>query len=87
MIRSMQQGSVVIDVSVDQGGCIETIHYTTHSRSTYIDEGVIHYGITNMLAIVPRTSTYALSKATLPYVMELAAQGAAAIKANPALTS
>jgi len=86
MIRSMQQGSVVVDVSVDQGGCIETIHSTTHSRPTYIDEGVIHYGVTNMPAIVPRTSTYALSNATLPYVMELAAQGAAAIEANPALT-
>lgn len=79
MIGFMEPGSVIVDVSVDQGGCIETIRATTHSDPTYIVEGVIHYGVTNMPGAVPRTSTYALSNATLPYVMKLADQGTRAL--------
>ena len=74
MIRTMEEGSVVVDVSVDQGGCIETTRPTTHSAPTYIVDGVIHYGVTNMPGAVPRTSTYALSNATLPYITKLANQ-------------
>jgi alanine dehydrogenase len=75
MIASMEPGSVVIDVAVDQGGCIETIHPTTHAHPTYKVHGVIHYAVTNIPASVPRTSTYALSNATLPYISQLAGLG------------
>jgi alanine dehydrogenase len=75
MIASMAPGSVVIDVAVDQGGCIETIRPTSHSHPTYTVDGVIHYAVPNMPGAVPRTSTYALSNATLPYVMRLAEVG------------
>ena len=75
MIASMAPGSVVIDVAVDQGGCIETIRPTSHSDPTYTVDGVIHYAVPNMPGAVPRTSTYALSNATLPYVMRLAEVG------------
>jgi len=75
MVARMARGSVVIDVSVDQGGCIETIRPTKHSDPVYFVEGVLHYGVTNMPGAVPRTSTIALSNATLPYVARLAADG------------
>ena len=75
MIASMAPGSVVIDVAVDQGGCIETIRLTSHSDPTYRVHGVIHYAVPNIPGAVPRTSTYALSNATLPYVMRLADMG------------
>ncbi len=75
MIASMAPGSVVIDVAVDQGGCIETIHPTSHSAPTYTVHGVIHYAVPNIPGAVPRTSTYALSNATLPYVLKLAELG------------
>ncbi len=75
MIATMTPGSVVIDVAVDQGGCIETIHPTSHSNPTYRVHGVIHYAVPNIPGAVPRTSTYALSNATLPYVINLANQG------------
>jgi alanine dehydrogenase len=82
----MQPGSVVVDVSVDQGGCIETTRPTTHSDPIFLVNGVVHYGVTNMPGAVPRTSTYALSNATLPYITRLASQGpVAAIRADPAL--
>ncbi|MDX1384878.1 MAG: alanine dehydrogenase, partial [Thermoanaerobaculia bacterium] len=68
MVAGMQAGSVVADVSVDQGGCVETIHPTTHSDPTYRLHDVIHYGVANMPAAVPRTSTFALTNTTLPYV-------------------
>jgi len=74
-IATMAPGSVVIDVAVDQGGCIETIHPTSHSAPTYIKHGVIHYAVPNIPGAVPRTSTYALSNATLPYVLKLADLG------------
>ncbi len=86
MIRSMKPGSVVVDVAVDQGGCIETTHPTTHSDPVYVVDHVVHYCVANMPGAVPRTSTYALSNATLPYVVKLASLGAeAAIRTDPAL--
>lgn len=86
MIRTMNPGSVVVDVAVDQGGCIETTHPTTHSNPTFLVDGVIHYCVANMPGAVPRTSTYALSSATLPYILKLADWGVeAAIQADPAL--
>jgi alanine dehydrogenase len=75
MVARMSKGSVVIDVSIDQGGCIETIRPTTHSDPVYFVGGVLHYGVTNMPGAVPRTSTIALSNATLPYVVMLATLG------------
>ncbi|OPY67243.1 MAG: Alanine dehydrogenase 2 [Syntrophorhabdus sp. PtaU1.Bin050] len=75
MISQMKPGSVVIDVSVDQGGSVETTHPTTHAEPTYRVHGVIHCGIPNMPASVPRTSTYALTNATLPYVRTIASKG------------
>ncbi len=86
MISSMNPGSVVVDVAVDQGGCIETTCPTTHSNPTFLVDGVVHYCVANMPGAVPRTSTYGLSNATLPYMVRLANQGAeAAIQADPAL--
>jgi alanine dehydrogenase len=75
MIEAMKPGSVVIDVAVDQGGCMETTHPTTHSDPIFTINDVIHYCVANMPGAVPRTSTYALSNATLPYVLKLANQG------------
>lgn len=75
MVRSMTRGSVIVDVSIDQGGSVETMRPTTHSDPVFAVDGVIHYGVTNMPGAVPRTSTYALSNATLPYVRELADLG------------
>ena len=75
MIRSMRPGSVVVDVAIDQGGCIETAHPTAHSHPTYEIDGVTHYCVTNMPGAVPRTSTYALSNVTLPYALQLADRG------------
>jgi alanine dehydrogenase len=86
MIRSMQPGSVVVDVAVDQGGCIETTHPTTHSDPIFLVDGVVHYCVANMPGAVPRTSTYALGNATLPYVVKLAGRGAeAAVRSDPSL--
>lgn len=75
MVRSMSPGSVIVDVAIDQGGCIETIRPTTHDDPVYTDEGVIHYGVTNIPGDVPMTSTYALTNVTLRYAMELANKG------------
>jgi alanine dehydrogenase len=86
MIGTMAPGSVVIDVAVDQGGCIETTHPTTHSDPVFVVDGVIHYCVANMPGAVPRTSTYALSNATLPYVAKLADMGVEAdVQADAAL--
>ncbi len=71
MISTMKPGAVVIDVSVDQGGCVETSHPTTHSAPTFLVEGVLHYCVANMPGAVPRTSTFALTNATLPYALKL----------------
>ena len=86
MIETMERGSVVVDVAVDQGGCVETSQPTTHSDPVHEVSGVLHYGVTNMPGAVPRTSTYALSNATLPFVMKLAMHGIEeAIGKDPAL--
>jgi alanine dehydrogenase len=75
MVRSMGSGSVIVDVSIDQGGASETSRPTTHSNPTYIDEGVVHYCVSNMPGAVPQTSTQALTSATLPYIERLADHG------------
>ncbi len=75
MLKLMKKGSVIVDVSVDQGGCIETIRPTTHSNPTYEVDGIIHYGVANMPGAVPRTSTFALTNVTLPYILKLANLG------------
>ncbi len=86
MVAQMKPGSVVVDVAVDQGGCVETTHPTSHSDPIYFINGVLHYGVTNMPGAVPRTSTYGLSNATLPYVLKLADKGfEAAVSADKAL--
>ncbi|MDH3224996.1 MAG: alanine dehydrogenase, partial [Gemmatimonadota bacterium] len=74
-LATMRPGSVIVDVAVDQGGCVETIKATTHEEPTYVVDGVIHYGVANMPGAVPRTSTLALTNATLPYAMDLARLG------------
>jgi alanine dehydrogenase len=82
----MTPGSVVVDVAVDQGGCIETIRPTSHTAPTYELHGVIHYGVPNMPGAVPRTSTFALTNTTLHHVEHIAAVGpAAAVRADPSL--
>ncbi|MEE9282423.1 MAG: alanine dehydrogenase [Myxococcota bacterium] len=86
MVAAMADGSVVIDVAVDQGGCIETIRPTSHAEPTYTVEGVIHYGVPNMPGAVPYTSTFALTSAILPYLFELADRGVdEALRRNAAL--
>ena len=75
VVSRMKPGSVIVDVSVDQGGCIETTRPTTHSDPIYIVNGVIHYCVANMPGIVPRTSTYALTNATMPYLIRLTSEG------------
>ncbi|RME54060.1 MAG: alanine dehydrogenase [Caldilineae bacterium] len=85
MLPHMKDGAVIVDVSVDQGGCVETSHPTTHSNPTFIIDGVVHYCVANMPGAVPRTSTFALSNQTLPYILQLAAAGLDAIRRNPAL--
>lgn len=87
MVRSMKEGAVIVDVAVDQGGCIETVdRATTHDDPVYVKHGVIHYAVANIPGAVPRTSTYALTNCTLPYVLELAERGwRGAVTANPAL--
>jgi alanine dehydrogenase len=75
MVKEMKQGSVVVDIAIDQGGCFETSRPTTHADPTYVVDGVVHYCVTNMPGAVPRTSTYALNNATLPFVIALAGKG------------
>lgn len=74
-LKRMKEGAVIVDVAVDQGGCVETIHATTHDDPIYVVDGVIHYGVANMPGAVPRTSTLALTNATSPYALALAAKG------------
>jgi len=86
MVTQMKEGSVIVDIAVDQGGCVATIHPTTLLDPVYLVDGVVHYGVANMPALVPRTSTFALTNATLPYALELATRGVvAAVRANPVL--
>lgn len=83
MVREMKHGSVIVDVAVDQGGCIETTRPTTHSDPTFIVDGVVHYGVANMPGAVPRTSTFALTNVTLPFALEIANKGfAGAVRSN-----
>jgi alanine dehydrogenase len=87
MVKRMRPGSVLVDIAIDQGGCFETSRPTTHAKPTYVEEGVIHYCVTNMPGAVARTSTFALNNATLPFVIALADKGwRRALKDNPHLS-
>ncbi len=86
VVAGMLPGAVVVDISIDQGGCFETSHMTTHSDPTYVSHGVVHYCVGNMPGAVPRTSTYALTNVTIPYALEIANDGLEdAIRRDPAL--
>jgi alanine dehydrogenase len=87
MVKTMQPGSVIVDVAIDQGGCVETIdHVTTHSDPTYLKHGVVHYAVANMPGSVARTSTLALTNATIDYALDIANKGfRRAILDNPGL--
>jgi alanine dehydrogenase len=85
LVGQMRPGSVIVDVAVDQGGCIETVHPTSHSNPTYIEAGVVHYGVPNMPGAVPWTATQALNNSTFPYVLKLANYGLAALDLDPTL--
>jgi alanine dehydrogenase len=86
MVMDMRAGSVIVDISIDQGGCVETARMTTHSDPVYVEHGVVHYCVGNMPGAVPRTSTYALTNVTLPYAIDIATKGLEdAIRDDPAL--
>jgi alanine dehydrogenase len=86
MLKTMKRGSVMVDIAIDQGGCFETSHATTHDDPVFIEEGIIHYSVANMPGAVARTSAFALNNATLPFALRLANLGAeAAMKADPHL--
>ncbi|MBE9125967.1 MULTISPECIES: alanine dehydrogenase [unclassified Coleofasciculus] len=85
LVQQMHPGSVIVDVAVDQGGCIETVRPTSHTNPIYIEEGVVHYGVPNMPGAVPWTATQALNNSTLPYVLKLANQGIKAVELDPVL--
>jgi alanine dehydrogenase len=86
MVSRMRAGAVIVDISIDQGGCVETAHVTTHSEPTYLVHDVVHYCVGNMPGAVPRTSTYALTNVTLPYAIDIATKGLErAVREDPAL--
>ncbi|NJR67126.1 MAG: alanine dehydrogenase [Leptolyngbyaceae cyanobacterium CRU_2_3] len=85
LVAQMRPGSVIVDVAVDQGGCIETLRPTSHTHPTYVEAGVVHYGVPNMPGSVPWTATQALNNSTFPYVLKLADQGLQALATDPAL--
>jgi alanine dehydrogenase len=86
MVRGMKRGAVIVDIAVDQGGCVETTHETTHAAPVYERHGVIHYAVGNVPGAVPHTSTYALTNATLPYVLDVADRGVrGAVDRDPGL--
>ena len=88
MLKTMQPGSVVVDIAIDQGGCFETSRPTTHAAPTFVVDGIVHYCVANMPGAVPRTSTFALTNATLPYVRAIADLGwQAAFKRDPGLAA
>jgi len=88
MLKLMKRGSVLVDIAIDQGGCFETSHATTHADPVYVVDGIIHYCVANMPGAVARTSTFALNNATLPFVLKIAALGAdAAMAADPHLAA
>jgi alanine dehydrogenase len=87
-VRSMPKGSVIVDVAIDQGGCVETSHETSHHDPTFVLHDVVHYAVGNMPGAVPRTSTFALTNVTTPYLIELATLGVdGAIAESPELAS
>ncbi|MBY6243561.1 alanine dehydrogenase [Methylosinus sp. Sm6] len=85
MLAGMKPGAVIVDVAIDQGGCCETSHPTTHSDPSFVVDGIVHYCVANMPGAVPRTSTFALASATLPHVLALADQGLGALREDPHL--
>jgi alanine dehydrogenase len=86
LVAQMKPGAVAVDVAIDQGGCFETSHATTHADPTFVVDGVVHYCVANMPGAVPRTSTYALNNATLPFTLQLAGLGwKRALAADPHL--
>jgi alanine dehydrogenase len=86
LVKQMKPGSVIVDVAIDQGGCIETSHPTTHSHPVFVKYGVVHYCVTNIPGAVGMTSTYALTNSTLPFVWEIAQKGyRKAAQENPAI--
>ncbi len=85
LVEQMRPGSVIVDVAVDQGGCIETLHPTSHTQPTYVDAGVVHYGVPNMPGSVPWTATQALNNSTFPYVLKLANAGLQVLESDLAL--
>src|SRR5205807_414672 len=86
VVSRMRPGSVIVDISIDQGGCFATSHVTTHTNPTYVTHGVVHYCVGNMPGAVPHTSTYALTNATLPYALALSRKGLRdALRHDPAL--
>jgi alanine dehydrogenase len=85
LVEKMRPGSVLVDVAVDQGGCIETLRPTSHTQPTYVEAGVVHYGVPNMPGAVPWTATQALNNSTFPYVQRLANQGLAALTTSAPL--
>jgi alanine dehydrogenase len=87
LVEKMRPGSVIIDVAVDQGGCVETLHPTSHTNPTYVEAGVLHYGVPNMPGAVPWTATQALNNSTVPYVTKLADKGIKALDIDASLAS
>jgi alanine dehydrogenase len=88
MLKTMKPGAVLVDVAIDQGGCFETSHPTTHSHPTFVVDGIVHYCVANMPGAVARTSTYALNNVTLPHVLAIAGSGwKEALRANPHLAA
>jgi alanine dehydrogenase len=88
LVRSMKHGAVIVDIAIDQGGCVATSRPTDHAAPTFVAHGVVHYCVTNMPGAVARTSTFALNNATLPYVLKLAEQGiGAAVAGDPHLAA
>ena len=85
LVEQMRPGSVIVDVAVDQGGCIETLHPTSHTQPTYVEAGVVHYGVPNMPGSVPWTATQALNNSTFPYVLKLANAGLQVLELDPSL--
>ena len=85
MLKQMRRSSVIVDVAVDQGGCVETTRPTTHSNPTYVVDDVVHYCVANMPGAVPRTSTFALNNQTMNYTLRIAGEGVDAVRSNPAL--
>jgi alanine dehydrogenase len=86
MVRAMKPRSVIMDVSIDEGGCVETSRPTTHDHPVYVEEGILHYCVPNMPGVVARTATHAFVNAAMPYIMEIANQGIGqAMKSDPGI--